>query len=122
MNRPGTSISKAKVKSSTADGDVGYNKLPQKKMPTLIDYLTSRDWIGAIALLENERSVNIQIENSMWLAYCYFHMGEYRKAIQIYDELLRKNPDEKDYHVFKACCYYALCLYDDARREAQKGD
>lgn len=75
MNRPGTSISKAKVKSSTADGDAGYNKLPQKTMPTLQDYLSSRDWIGAIALLENERSVNIQIENSMWLAYCYFHMG-----------------------------------------------
>lgn len=52
MNRPGTSISKAKVKSS-ADGDAHYNKLPQKKMPTLQDYLASRDWIGAIALLEN---------------------------------------------------------------------
>jgi len=42
-------------------------------------------------------------------------MGEYRKAINIYDELLRKTDDD-DYHVFKACCYYALCLYDDAKR------
>lgn len=37
-----------------------------------------RDWIGAVALLESERTVNIQVENSLWLAYCYFHMGEYR--------------------------------------------
>ena len=43
-----------------------------------------------------------------------------RKAIHIYDELLRKTED-KDYHIYKACCYYALCLYDDARREALKG-
>lgn len=46
-------------------------------------------------------------------------MGEYRKAINIYDELLRKTDDD-DYHIFKACCYYALCLYDDAKREASK--
>lgn len=43
-----------------------------------------------------------------------------RKSINIYDELLRKT-DDKDYHIYKACCYYALCLYDDARREALKG-
>lgn len=49
-------------------------------------------------------------------------MGDYRKAINIYDELLRSYPDEGDYHVFKACCYYALCQYDDARKEAQKGE
>lgn len=34
--------------------------------------------------------------------------------------MLRKT-DDKDYHIYKACCYYALCLYDDARREAMKG-
>ena len=47
-------------------------------MPTLQDYIKKRDWIGAVALLESERNVNIQVENSLWLAYCYFHMGEYR--------------------------------------------
>jgi hypothetical protein len=39
----------------------------------------------------------------------------FRKAIHIYDELLRKT-DDKDYHIYKACCYYALTLYDDARK------
>jgi len=52
-------------------------------MPTLQDYIKMRDWIGAVALLESERTVNIQVENSLWLAYCYFHMGEYR--YRIYD-------------------------------------
>lgn len=84
MNRPGTSISKAKVTKSSGD-DMHYNKVALEKMPTLQDYLTSRDWIGAVALLENQRTANIQVENSLWLAYCYFHMGEYRKAINIYD-------------------------------------
>jgi intraflagellar transport protein 56 len=77
MYRPGTSISKAKVKSSTQE-DGAYAKTQAEKMPTLQDYIKKRDWIGAVALLESERNVNIQVENSLWLAYCYFHMGEYR--------------------------------------------
>ena len=52
MNRPGTSISKAKVTKAQSD-DPQYAKIPQEKMPTLHDYLKVRDWIGAIALLEN---------------------------------------------------------------------
>ena len=50
MNRPGTSISKAKVTKSSGD-DVGMKKIAQEELPTLQDYLTARDWIGAIALL-----------------------------------------------------------------------
>jgi hypothetical protein len=50
MNRPGTSISKAKVTKTSGD-DVGMKKVAQEKLPTLQDYLNSRDWIGAIALL-----------------------------------------------------------------------
>lgn len=40
----------------------------------------------------------------------------FSKAIQIYDELLKNDVDNGDYHIYKACCYYALCKYDDARR------
>ena len=77
MYRPGTSISKAKVKNTTSE-EGAYNKVQSEKMHTLQDYIKKRDWIGAVALLESERNVNIQVENSLWLAFCYFHMGEYR--------------------------------------------
>ena len=39
MNRPGTSISKAKVTKSSGD-DMHFKKVPAEKMPTLQDYLT----------------------------------------------------------------------------------
>lgn len=52
MYRPGTSISKAKVKNSNAE-DGQFNKVQQEKMPTLQDYIKKRDWIGAVALLES---------------------------------------------------------------------
>lgn len=60
MNRPGTSISKAKVTKTSTD-DMGLKKVAQEKMPGFQDYLAARDWVGAIAILENERSVNIQV-------------------------------------------------------------
>eukprot|EP00438_Fugacium_kawagutii_P008325 Skav233339 [mRNA] locus=scaffold394:139149:141553:+ [translate_table: standard] len=30
----------------------------------------------------------------MWLAYCYFHNGDYRKAIDAYDAAMRKASDQ----------------------------
>jgi intraflagellar transport protein 56 len=60
MNRPGTSISKAKVRNSSND-ESHFNKIQAEKMPTLQDYIKKRDWIGGVALLESERNVNIQV-------------------------------------------------------------
>lgn len=50
MYRPGTSISKAKVKSSVQEDGMSH-KIQAEKMPTLQDYIKTRDWIGAVALL-----------------------------------------------------------------------
>lgn len=50
MNRPGTSISKAKVTKITTE-DFHQNKVQAEKMPTLQDYIKVRDWIGAVVLL-----------------------------------------------------------------------
>mmetsp|Transcript_8890 Transcript_8890/g.18956 ORF Transcript_8890/g.18956 Transcript_8890/m.18956 type:complete len:504 (-) Transcript_8890:134-1645(-) len=57
----------------------------------------------------------------MWLAFAYFHNGEYRKAMGLYDELMGKPGYDQALHVYKACCLYALCEYESAREEAEKG-
>lgn len=44
-----------------------------------------------------------------------------RKAISVYDEVVKKPDYNKEVHIFKACCYYALCQYEDAKRECLKG-
>lgn len=44
-----------------------------------------------------------------------------RKAIQVYDQMMTKPDYNKEIHVYKACCYYALCQYEDAKRECSKG-
>merc|ERR1719359_313339 len=54
-----------------------------------------------------------------WLGFCYFHNGDYRKAIDLYDEVLMSKDADPVVHVYKACCLYALCLYTEAEEEAK---
>lgn len=56
----------------------------------------------------------------MWLAYCYFHNGDYDKALDIYTELLKKPNSDQMLRNYKACCLYALCKYKEAYEEASK--
>ena len=43
--------------------------------------------------------------------------------MDIYDELIKRSPDyDKNLHVYKGCCQYALCNYKEAKMEAEQGD
>jgi len=46
----------------------------------------------------------------------------YRKAIDYYDELMKRNDYDRNIHSYKACCLYALCNYKEAKMEAQKAE
>ena len=37
--------------------------------------------------------------------------------MDIYDELMKRNDYDRNYHAFKACCMYALCNYKEAKAE-----
>ena len=41
----------------------------------------------------------------------------YRKSMDIYDELMKRNDYDRNIHAFKACCMYALCNYKEAKVE-----
>jgi len=45
-----------------------------------------------------------------------------RKAMDIYDELMKRSDYDKNIHSYKACCLYALCSYKEAKVEAQKAE
>lgn len=58
----------------------------------------------------------------MTLAYSYFHSGEYKKAIDTYEELSKRHDYDRNIHLFKACCNYALCQYKEAKDECWKAE
>ena len=67
----------------------------------------------------------------MGIAYCAFHNGDYkyvplpcftkfRRSMDIYDELMKRNDFDPQIHFFKAACQYALCNYKEAKQECEK--
>lgn len=76
---------------------------PDSAKPELTDFLLKRDYTGAVAVLEFEKAIgeercevavasvvesSCRPASSLWLAFCYFHIGQYTKAIEIYDNIL----------------------------------
>jgi intraflagellar transport protein 56 len=50
----------------------------------------------------------------MWIGYCAFHLGDYKKAMSVYEALSHnKNPPE-GVPVNLACCYFYLGMYPEA--------
>lgn len=87
--------------------------------------MKKRDWIAALTLLECDRKYSSKhgVKTYLGIAYCAFHNGDYKKAMDIYDELIKRSPDyDKNLHAYKACCLYALCNYKDAKSEAEQAE
>ncbi|KAF4020344.1 hypothetical protein G4228_011710 [Cervus hanglu yarkandensis] len=58
-----------------------------RKIPKLEELLSQRDFTGAITLLEFKRHVGEQEEDTnLWIGYCAFHLGDYKRALEFNDE------------------------------------
>ncbi|NXX49969.1 IFT56 protein, partial [Tricholaema leucomelas] len=92
-----------------------------KKVPQLEELLALRDFTGAIALLEFKRQVGEQEEDAdLWIGYSAFHLGDYKRALEVY-EALTKNPNcSPDVWVNLACTYFFLGMYTQAEQAALK--
>ncbi|XP_030646461.1 intraflagellar transport protein 56-like [Chanos chanos] len=103
-------------------GEIAVNKKVRGKKSRLVeDYLEQRDYLGAITLLEFQRSVGDKVEDAdLWLAYCAFHLGDYRRAMEEYQALTERPGCSPDVWVYLACTLFFLGLYKDAEEAALK--
>lgn len=58
-----------------------------------------------------EQNVNIDL----WLAYCLFHKGDYKRAMTIYKSLYDQDNYMKNVAVNLACCYFYLGMYAESK-------
>lgn len=54
------------------------------------------------------------------IAYSAFHNGDYKRAIEMYDDLMKRQGYDEELHIYKGCCLYALCQYKESKEECQK--
>ncbi|XP_024083813.1 intraflagellar transport protein 56-like [Cimex lectularius] len=86
-----------------------------RTIPTLDQFLVSRDYMGAITFLEFEQSTGRSTDmTDRWLGYCAFHLGDYKRAMQIYEAMSQLPNPPNDTLVNLACCYFFLGLYQQA--------
>lgn len=90
---------------------------------TLEDFISGRDYVGALTFLEFQPQDRSTVDNYLWRGYCAFHNQEYSKAQDIYIELLSGNYDNTPDEVplFLACVYSRSHMYKEAWEATQEG-
>uniref|UniRef100_A0A3P9LA79 Intraflagellar transport protein 56 n=1 Tax=Oryzias latipes TaxID=8090 RepID=A0A3P9LA79_ORYLA len=95
----------------------------KNKVPSLEEYLQQRDYLGALTLLEFHKSIGEKEEHAdLWIGYCAFHLGDYKRAMEEYRALTLKPDCPAEVWVYLACALFFLGLYKDAEDAASKGD
>uniref|UniRef100_A0A8C8G8L3 Intraflagellar transport protein 56 n=1 Tax=Oncorhynchus tshawytscha TaxID=74940 RepID=A0A8C8G8L3_ONCTS len=92
-----------------------------KKSPRLEEYLNQRDYLGAQTLLEFQRDVGEKEEHAdLWIGYCAFHLGDYKRAMEEYRALTLRLEEPGEVWVYLACTQFFLGLYREAEEAANK--
>jgi len=82
----------------------------------LEEFLEKRDYIGALTLLEFNNSTGGSLEVDLWMGYCAFHLGDYKRAATIYQNLRKKDYVPPDISTNLACCYFYLGMYPESQK------
>lgn len=94
----------------------------KKKLPKLEDFLQARDYTGAVTLLEFTRNAGKNSEEiALWIAYCAFHLGDYKKSMEEYLGLLKQEEFHQDVFPNLSCCYFMMGMYNEAKDALEKG-
>ncbi|TPX60346.1 hypothetical protein CcCBS67573_g09009 [Chytriomyces confervae] len=94
----------------------------KKKVPKLDHFISARDYTGAITILEFSKAIGkYDHDTQMWLGYTSFHLGDYRKAMQIYEAMLQDANCDPLINLYLACCYFFLGMYKESDEAAQRG-
>ena len=74
----------SRAKPASGPATVEEKEKKKKKLPKLEDFVGARDYTGAVTLLEFERAnKKNDIQTAMWIAYCYFHLGDYKRCLKV---------------------------------------
>ncbi|XKL67233.1 hypothetical protein PGB90_010653 [Kerria lacca] len=100
---------------------LSFNSSNTKQLPTLFDFIDKRDYSGALALLEFEQSIGKSTEfTERWIGFCAFHLGDYKRALSVYEGLENTKSPPEDNSVNLACCYFFLGMYSHVDKVLEK--
>lgn len=90
--------------------------IKNKYISSYVEFLKKRDYTGAMTLLEFMQLQEYDVNIELWIAYCAFHLGDYQKALEIYNRILKTtSDDDKNLVANAACCYFYLGMYEESK-------
>ena len=63
------------------------------------------------------------MKTDLWIAFCYFHLAEYKTALELYQQILEsddKDLNKNEIQVYIGCCQFYLGMYSEAKQSALK--
>ncbi|CAJ0932071.1 unnamed protein product, partial [Mesorhabditis belari] len=95
----------------------------RKKVPELDEFLSIRDYQGALAILEfKEKNGERDGATDLWTGHCLFRSGDYKKALKLYEWMLSQENCPREVHTYAGCCFFFLGMYVEARDAADKAE
>ncbi|KAL5961314.1 Intraflagellar transport protein 56 [Taenia solium] len=114
-------LSRKKPFAQSSDKIISDDLKRWKEVPKLEEFLNARDFVGAVTLLEFERHTEKPRKDvDLWIAYCCFHLGDYKHAADEYKRLLSDNTLAPTIRTYLACCYFFMGMYKEAQEEANR--
>ena len=116
--------SKKKPSSQQASRDEksqNQQETPEEYVQRCIE---SRDYSGAATFIEfirDEVKQPYTKELALWHGYSLFHLGQYSDAIDVYEQLLKEEPDDTILYLYIASCHFYNQDFDEARSNALRG-
>ncbi|XP_011850858.1 PREDICTED: intraflagellar transport protein 56 isoform X1 [Mandrillus leucophaeus] len=108
-------LSRAKPAVGRGVQPTDKKKKKGRKIPKLEELLSKRDFTGAITLLEFKRHVGEEEEDTnLWIGYCAFHLGDYKRALEEYENATKEENCNSEVWVNLACTYFFLGMYKQA--------
>jgi len=108
-------LSRTKPATGPGSAPTAKQKEKKKKLPKAEDLLNNRDYTGAQTMLEfNRNNGKSEPETDLWIAYSAFHLGDYKRAMEEYETLTKKEGVTLDVWTYLACCYFFLGMYKQA--------
>ena len=119
-------VGSVKKKASQATKPVEEVAPPQPETceQYLAKFIENRDFSGAATLIDfivNELGQPLTTEYALWKGYSLFHLGQYSDAIDVYEELIKNDPDDILLNLYISSCYYYIGEYEEAKKYAEKG-
>ena len=97
---------------------------PETNEQSILSFIEGRDYSGAatfIDFLHKELNQPYTREIRLWHGYSLFHLGQYEDAIDVYEALLKEDPEDTVLYLYISACQYYLREFEEARISAEKG-